>query len=335
MRNLQRVAAAHLAAGDSTSFARVMEHIVYISGEEPIARTSETARLLQELAATRLMQQRPTDARDALLLALAILEEEGQASDAAMVGVRSQLGVAHLEGGNLESAEAEIDAAARLALGSGDDKGPLYAKTLVPRAQLEMARGNVQEARDAMAEALEITEEHFGIESAATARVVREMALLEQEAGDFAEAEKHFDQAIAIWDALHGERFQRAQSRNELAWFLVETGQAEHAEAPARSALAMLEEKEIGGQPLAAVADTLATSLRDQGKYAEAEPLYQEALLEGSKADRLAGWSVDEIAERYAEMLDRMDRPADATEIRQRWREAAATSADAGLDEAP
>ena len=84
----------------------------------------------------------------------------------------------------------------------------------------------------------------------------------------------------------------------------------------------MLEEQEAGGQPLAAVADTLATALRDQKKHAEAEGLYQVALTEGAKAEGLAGWDVTDIADRYADLLDQMGRPADADELRRRWRDA-------------
>ena len=82
----------------------------------------------------------------------------------------------------------------------------------------------------------------------------------------------------------------------------------------------MLEEREIGGQPLAAIADTLATALRNQGKYREAEPLYQEALAEGAKAMGRPGWDVVAIAERYATLLEQTDRAAEAQELRRRWR---------------
>jgi tetratricopeptide (TPR) repeat protein len=138
--------------------------------------------------------------------------------------------------------------------------------------------------------------------------------------GQYEAAEEHFDRVISIWDAIPNEHHQRALSRNELAWFLVETGQAEQAEAPARSALGMLEERQIGGQPLAAITDTLATALRNQGKYGEAEPLYQEALTEGAKAMGLPGWDVVAIADRYATLLEQTDRAAEADELRERWR---------------
>lgn len=333
IRNLQRLASANLAAGDSTSFGRVMQLLVYISGEDAVARSPEFAQLLQELGATRLMQDRPTDARDALLLALSILEEDDGSSNAARVGVHTQLCVAHLATGSLEAAEAEIDLAAQLAAETEEPRGALFAKTLVPRADLELAKGNVDEARNALLEALEITEDQYGPESPAAAQLQREFALFEQRTGQNDEAEKHFDQVIAIWDALPNEKYQRAQSRNELAWFLVEIGQPQLAEGPARSGLGMLEEQEVGGQPLAAVADTLATALRDQEKYDEAEPLYQLALTEGAKAEGLAGWSVADIAGRYAELLDSMGRPEDADEMRRRWRDPASSAEPAGTAE--
>jgi tetratricopeptide (TPR) repeat protein len=149
--------------------------------------------------------------------------------------------------------------------------------------------------------------------------VIRELALFEQNVGDYAAAERNFDRAIEIWDALPRESYQQAMSRNELAWFLVETGQAKLAEAPARSALGILEEREVEGQPLAAVADTLATCLRDQARYEEAEGLYKQALDEGTKGSSLPGWDVAEIAERYSVLLEETGRAAEAEELRMRW----------------
>ena len=211
----------------------------------------------------------------------------------------------------------------------------LHVRTLTPRAKLEMAKGNTEEAREAMREAVEITEEQTGTESSATAQILREFALFEQEAGRDDQAVMHFDRVITIWDSLPRERYQRAQSRNELAWFLVETGQPALAEAPARSGLDMLEEQGIGGQPLAGVADTLATSLRDQEKYEEAEPLYQIALVEGAKAADLPGWDLNPIADRYAELLDLTGRFEDAEELRRRWRDHAPSQPAPNTDVEP
>jgi tetratricopeptide (TPR) repeat protein len=320
VRNLQRLADAYRDAQDSASFGRVVELLVFIGSDNPVARNPEVALLLQQLAATRLMQDRPTEAIDLLLLSLSMLEEDEGAGESALVGVHAQLGIAHLEAGDLVAAEAEIDRAAEIATATEERKGPLYILTLTPRAKLELAKGNTGNGREAMREAVEITEEELGTESLASAQIVREFAVFERETGRNDQAEMHFDRVIAIWDALPGEQYQRAQSRNELAWFLVETGQPALAEAPARSGLGMLEEQGIGGQPMAGVADTLATSLRDQEKYLEAEPLYQIALAEGAKATGLPGWDVSPIADRYAELLDLTGRPEDAEELRRKWR---------------
>lgn len=321
-RNLQRVASAYLAAGDSVSFARMMELLVFVSSEVPSARNAELARLLQQLATTRSLQARPAEGRDALLLALEILENELGAEHTALVGLHSQLGLTHIELNELDLAEVEIEQASQIALALEDPPGPLYAKSLTMRSRLELARGNVDEARSALTSAIDLNEKHFGSEHAATARVVREFALLEQQAGQHQAAEMHFDRAISIWDAIPNEHYQRAQSRNELAWFLVEIGQPERAEAPARSALGMLEERDVAGQPFAAIADTLATALRDQDKHEEAESLYREALEEGARSSGLAGWDLVAIADRYATLLERTQRAAEADELRRRWRTA-------------
>lgn len=317
-RNLQRLAAAYFSQGDSTSFGRVMELLWFVSDEVPDARNTEFARLLQELASTRNLQDRPAEARDALLLAFEILQEDPDSSDAARAGVHSQLGLAYLALDDLEAAEIEIGHASEIAAQDGPT-GQLYAKSLIAGARLELARGNFDEARQALNSAIEINQDLFGNEHAATARVVRELALLEQAAGRLHAAEMHFDRVVSIWDAAPREHYQQAQSRNELAWFLLETSQDEQAEAHARVALELLEESQTGGQPLASIADTLATALRNQGKYAEAEPLYQVALEQGAEATDLAGWDLGAIAERYASLLEQTNRTTEADELRRRW----------------
>ena len=319
VRNLQRVSSAYLARGDSASFGRTMELLVFVSGEVTAARNLEFVRLLQELSATRTLQERPADARDALLLARSVQEEQRGSKDTALVGIHSQLGLAYIDLGDLDSAQLAIDLAAELA-GQEDPPGALHAQMLVARAKLELARGNSNEARQALQSALDTSTEQFGAQHPETARIVREFALLEQQAGDNHSAQEHFDRAIAIWDSLPNEKRQQALSRNDLAWFLVETGQDAQAEAPARSAIELFEAASMDGQPLSAAADTLATSLRNQGKYIEAEPFYQLALEEGSKAKGLAGWNLSEMADRYAGLLEQTDRGSEAAELRLRWR---------------
>jgi len=292
-----------------------MELLVFVSGEVPDARNLELVRLLRELAATRMLQERPGDARDALLLAHSIQEEQGGPNDGALAGIQSQLGIAFIELGDLESAQQAIDRAAELAA----RESPPDAQVLVARGKLEVARDDPEAARLAVQSAVDANAERFGPQHPETARIVRELALLEQRLGDNRSAQEQFDRVISIWDSLPREKRQQALSRNDLAWFLVETGQDAQAEAPARSAVEMLEANRVEGQLLSSAADTLATSLRNQGKYEEAETFYVLALEEGSKASDLAGWDIGEIADRYAVLLEQTDRGDEAADIRLRW----------------
>ena len=136
-----------------------------------------------------------------------------------------------------------------------------------------------------------------------------------EEAGRYTNAEEQYDRVISIWDTLPGEDYQRAISRNELAWFLVSTGSADRAEKIARSALELLDALDIGGQSGASVADTLATALRDQGKYEEAESLYQRALRDGTQVQGPPGWDRNAIQERYADLLRKTGRDREADEL--------------------
>ncbi len=319
VRNLERVAGGYRSAGDAVGFARVMELLFIVSEQNPEARSIELANLTQELAASLSLQGRSEEAAAALERAAAMILESRGPEDASLVGVYAQMALAKIAVDDLDGAQADVDRAAAIGAEIGGPESPLFARSLVPRARLELARGQTEDARDALEAAVEIHEEHDGELSPETARIVRELASFEQSVGEYAAAEQSFDRVIAIWDALPRESFQRAMSRNELAWFLIETGQAKQAEAPARAALGIAEERGFGGQPLSAICDTLATSLRDQAKYAEAEPLYLQAIDEGTKGSGLPGWDVAEIAERYAVLLEQTGRNDAAADLRARW----------------
>jgi tetratricopeptide (TPR) repeat protein len=319
LRNLERVAVAYRTAGDAPAFARVLELLALVSETTPAARTPELATLMQELAAMRTLQGRPEEARRALERTVTLMEEARGPEDASLAGVHAQLGLTLIELGDLDGAEREIDRAAEIGVAADGADGLPFARTLLPRARLDLARGRDEDARDALQTAIDIYVERQGENSPETARMVRELALFEQGQGEYAAAERSFDRAIAIWDSLPREDYQRAQSRNELAWFLVETGKPGQAEAPARSALGILEDRSLGGQPYSAVADTLATALRDQQKYEEAEHLYQRALEEGTQGGALPGWDLGEIAERYAVLLEETGRAAEAEALRARF----------------
>lgn len=324
--NLERLANAYRTAGDGDGFARVMDLLIYASETNPAARTARLAALMQQLGGVRSLQGQPEEARDALERAIALLEETRGAGDGSLVGAHAQLGLVLLDLDDLDGAEREIDRAAEIATAVEGSDGPLFARSLVPRARLQLARGDWNAARRSLASAVEIQVTRFGERSPAVARVVREQALLAQQAGDYDAAEQSFERVIAIWDALPDEDYQRAQSRNELAWFQVEAGHAERAEANARSALDILQANAIDGPALASASDTLATSLRDQGKYAEAEPLYRQALDEGSQGGKLPDQHLAEIAERYAVLLEETGRSDEAEALRARWASASKVS---------
>lgn len=319
LKNLERVARAYREAGDVTGFARMMELMSVVSDLDPEARSSELAELTHELATILAAQGRLEESQAALERALALTLETRGPDDPSLVGLHAQLALTRIELDDLAGAEAEIDRAAELAVRDAGEETVLFARSLLPRARLAFVRGDVEGAREAMLAAVEIHEQQFGPVAPATAQVVRELALFEQSAGDRAAARKAFERVIAIWDALPRESYQRAMSRNELAWFLIETGRPALAEAPGRSALAILSERGVGGHALAAVCDTLATALRDQAKYEEAETLYQQALAEGAKSESAAGLDVAEIAERYSVLLEETGRAGEAEALRSRW----------------
>jgi len=317
VKNLQRVANGYLQTYRMVGFERVMGLLAQISIETPRTRTPEFAKLFTTLAVTFTAEGRHAEARDALERAIEIQGARSRQSDPALVSMHAQLGITYLELGDEKLGRYHVQMALGIAETSEGADGPLYAQALVGKARLESLGGSNAQAERDLRKALETLVREFGDGSPAIAGVVRELAGLYQRIGLDGDAEREYARVVSIWDGIPGERFQQALSRNDLAWFLVETGKPADAERYARDALDLLDAQGVEGQPLASVADTLATALRDQRKYEEAEALYRRAMLAGEAGDALPGFSTDAIAQRYAALLDATGRAAEATELRE------------------
>jgi tetratricopeptide (TPR) repeat protein len=119
-------------------------------------------------------------------------------------------------------------------------------------------------------------------------------------------------------------------SQNELAEVYREKGDTAAAEPLFRSSLDMVETLSLArGHPkLAQLLDNYATLLRDEGKYAEAEPLYQRAVETWAKSRYPEHPDVAGTLTNYAALLRKLNRPAEADAMEAR---AAAIRAKVGL----
>ncbi|MFH1278489.1 MAG: serine/threonine-protein kinase [Candidatus Eisenbacteria bacterium] len=122
------------------------------------------------------------------------------------------------------------------------------------------------------------------------------LASLRQMQGEYAEAERLFQDAIAMRKKLHkGEHGDIAAGLLGLGSVYSSEGRYSEAEPLLRETLAM--QRRLFGEEHSSVAEglnDLATLLQLQGKYAEAEPLFQQALamrtkLLGEKHPQVAG----------------------------------------------
>jgi len=109
-------------------------------------------------------------------------------------------------------------------------------------------------------------------------------AVLEQLAGQYGEAEKHYREALELYmgsqDGKPGDLVEATVLINNLAVLLRLTGRFQESEQLSRTAVDMLT-KVHGAEHVATAAAVaqLAVLLRDVGRLAEAEPLFMKALV--------------------------------------------------------
>ena len=128
--------------------------------------------------------------------------------------------------------------------------------------------------------ALAISEELYGVGHPSTASSLRNLSVLLDNAGEFAEGEAFARRSLAMSESKFGpEHLETAQYLVALARILRETGSYEEGEGLARRAFAIYEASIGPNHPrTAASLSYLATLVNDQGKHIEAEALHRRAV---------------------------------------------------------
>jgi tetratricopeptide (TPR) repeat protein len=158
------------------------------------------------------------------------------------------------------------------------DRGePGYALSRI--ADLELARGNVKDAKLYAQQAVESMRPAQGAYQYLTGAMIELGEALEAEA-DFAEARQQFEQTLSIRQKV-GQSDLAAESQVELAVLCIEEGQPAQAEGLLRTALAEFE-KEKGDPDSASAYTNLSRALLLQGRTEEARVAVDRAMQFGN-----------------------------------------------------
>ncbi|MDX1421357.1 MAG: tetratricopeptide repeat protein, partial [Rubricoccaceae bacterium] len=134
------------------------------------------------------------------------------------------------------------------------------------------------EARVHLDEALATRRALYGDQHRATAETRRALGSLEQQQGNYEDAEQHLTAALATYRRLGPEDPATLGAAHDLAVLYEDLSRYEEAEALLRELEATYRQQRGGDLDLAKVLHTLALVLRDQERFDEAEPVAREAL---------------------------------------------------------
>jgi len=180
--------------------------------------------------------------------------------------------------GKLAEAEQYAREGLSLATHSPVKKDALVAKSLAQLGVIVQDQGKLAEAESLFRESLAIRKQLLGNEHPTVAQAFNTLSGVLTLEGKMVEAEKASRQALKVF----GWPFREGDPSDDGALYsrgnvFFDQGNLAEAEACFRQALA-IRRKRSGGQDFEVALSSLATTLRRQQRFAEAEPLYRECL---------------------------------------------------------
>jgi serine/threonine protein kinase len=173
-------------------------------------------------------------------------------------------------------AEAEKFAREGLSLArNAGKKGALVAKSLAQLGVIVQDQGKLTEAEGLFRESLEVRRKLLGDEHPTVAQSFNTLSGVLTLEGKMAEAERAGREALKVFRWSHRQEMSDEDLYSRGTDFF-DKGDFTEAEACFRQSLA--HRRKSGGQDLEVVLSSLATTLRQQQRFAEAEPLYRECL---------------------------------------------------------
>jgi serine/threonine protein kinase len=180
--------------------------------------------------------------------------------------------------GKLAEAEQFAREGLSVATHSTAKKDALVAKSLAQLGVIVQDQGKLTEAESLFRESLAIRKQLLGNEHPTVAQAFNTLSGVLTLEGKMVEAEKASSQALKVF----GWPFREGDPSDDGSLYargnvFFDQGNLAEAEACFRQALA-IRRKRSGGQDFEVALSSLATTLRHQQRFAEAEPLYRECL---------------------------------------------------------
>jgi tetratricopeptide (TPR) repeat protein len=324
---------------------------------ERLAVLEETVMHLEDLARVKVALGQPDRAEELYRRALALRRESNE-DPAASISTRQRLAEVLASLSRFEEAEREANNA--VSLRTPPDSGPPpseLAADLALLARLYQSQRKYQPAAAIWERALEVQEIVFGLDDGRLAGTLDNLATCFERLNDWPAAEQALRRALAIREANRGPAHPEvAQTLDRLGQALYTQESYAQAEGVFRRSLTLWTALLGPNDPnLALNYDNLAVTLASQGNYQEAERLYLESLKlrdredvtslrnlavvraareEYAAAEPLYRRAVDtlddphhgssdlmiEVLGDYADLLGKLNRPAEATRVRARLR---------------
>ena len=240
----------------------------------------ETAAVLSRLGRERLLEGRPTEAKDLFERAISLAEATLRPGHPFMAQYLRYLAIPLQELGNLAEARAFQERALSIAEQAFAPDDPAIAEQLNDLANTLQLQGEYTAARPLFERALKIYERSLGPDHAYVATVVYNLAMLNAKLGDLVQARALHQRAIAAWQKSFGpDHAIVAGALWEFGQALAEQGFDREALPNFERALA-IRRRAIGenSAPVAQTLSSLSYSLANLGQIGRARTLAEEAL---------------------------------------------------------
>ena len=346
--------AANLYSRQLAGAEQIFRFIVDLEGSTGASDSDLTA-ALRKLATFQAWAQRGSDAEQSYKRLLELDKKTYGPDDKTVLGDLEALGELYVEQGKYATALPLLQRAVEITQKTEPPSGSPLAES--PLAESKMAKSsdaparmrlnrNLAEAYLGTGKDKQAEEVYKGLVAMDETEGKSNQALNEMNRSDdltglsgvyrhehrYDEALNTMKRADAADDEIANSKFGKSQtksgrpliwmwlSQNELAEVYREKGDTAVAEPLFRSSVEMVQTLNLArGHPkLAQLLDNYATLLRDEGKYAEAEPLYQRALKTWEKSRYPEHPDVAETLTNYALLLRKLNRPAEAEALEAR-----------------
>lgn len=280
----------------------------------------DVAKTLNNLGLMYFYQKRYAEAETAYHRALTIYEHSLSADDPDQIHPIDGLGSLAEQRGDFEQAEQLYQHALAMSMKTWGEKHPETAHCINKLASIAESRGDHRQAEQLYQQALTIAEQALGSGHPDVALFLNNLAFLANKEEQYQKAESLYQRALSIYERTQESQHpDMALFLNNLARFYCNVHNEKRAEELLRCALAIQKQFLDPTDPdITLSLNNMADMLIDQQRDEEAAPLLHRAfailLLRASGPEHP---HVDQVREKYASLLERLQRNEEAKELRQ------------------